>query len=291
MNDCSFSVEASKKDCFRLTRLIIKGSSIPASFSAFRICQLSDFHLGRATSYGHVEEAIALASQLAPDLVLLTGDYLQVTPFDFRRYFLKLCGPRAVNWVARRRAARPYAKLLARALEGFSAPEGIIGVFGNHDHFEGLRTILFYTKDKVCWLRNSSAFITRGEDCLQIAGIEDLRRGHADVQKAFSLNGQSSKQVSPFFRLLLSHNPDIVLRADFREQKEINLVLCGHTHGGQICFPNGEPITTHTRQRAHVSGLSFTGHTAVYVNTGIGYGGIPLRLNCPPEITLIEFSC
>jgi predicted MPP superfamily phosphohydrolase len=248
---------------------------------------MSDFHYGPLTSIEHVKSALALAVDLKPDLIALTGDYVQLSTTILRYLFATRVNPKAAGWLDYKRRVRAAAKRLGEAFASVTPKDGIVAAFGNHEHLEGTRTVMKQFPKNTSWLINGSMTIRRSSAILQIAAIDDMNRGKPDLERALGTVGTGVEKAS--VRVLLSHNPDVVLDKRSELLSEVNLVLCGHTHGGQIRLPFVGPIITKTKQRQHVAGLSFHGETPIYVTHGVGYGGVSLRLLCPPEITLIEF--
>lgn len=271
------------------------GSSGTASgFHGFKIAVLADFHFGLITSLKHINAAIEITNSLAPDLIFLMGDYIQLDRVAHRHTYASKVHPNVSMLLSYKREVRILAKEMADALSKLRAPSGIIGIFGNHDYREGIPMITRHFPKSIRWLLNKTELIKRGNRVLEIGGVDDHRRGTPDLKALGKRNSQTC------FRILLSHNPDVVLREDAALISEFDLMLCGHTHGGQICLPLIGPIVTRTVQREHVRGLSyfrgsssieaFRAAVPVIVSHGVGYGLVPLRVLCPPEITLVTLN-
>ena len=194
--------------------------------------------------------------------------------------------------VHQRRALRNVVIELAHSLDRLSPPDGFLAVLGNHDYLDGARTIRRFLGENIRWLINDGVVIRRGNGAIEIAGIDDLWYGNPDLEKTCSnfspTPGEEGTNIP--LRLLLSHNPDITLEAPFPRDREPHLILSGHTHGGQIRIPIIGPVITHTKSKVHVSGLTWCGETAVYTCNGIGYGLLPIRFLCPPEILVVELQ-
>lgn len=282
-----------------VVHLTLSSPSIPSAFDGYRIVQLSDLHYGYLTPRRHIERAVRAALSLAPDLAVITGDFIQRHRRANRTPVSARITGSVVPMIRERRGLREVALQLGEMLSPLTPSDGLVGILGNHDYMEGVRTIRRRLPQTMHWLVNQSLFLKRGSDLIQIAGIDDLWYGEPDLHAALGnplhiveagvVNDARSRKNSlpaPSFRILLAHNPDVTVLKTFREGL-VDLILCGHTHGGQICMPFVGPIITHTKQRVHVGGLSWCGTTPVYTSRGIGYGVLPIRLNCPAEITSI----
>ena len=269
-----------KERGFLLTRLRLIIPDLPPEFSGYRIAQLTDLHFGQLTSARHIGRAIDIAAAFEPHLVLLTGDYITAGSVGIHHYLATSVNPQVFNWLTYRRAVRSLAEQLSQMLSRLNPRDGIFGVFGNHDHLEGIGTITRQLGNQIQWLTNSSVEIQRGSSSIRIAGIDDLNRGKPDLMRAMA----RVKAEDDIFSILLSHNPDITLHAKENALNPFHLILSGHTHGGQIRLPFWGPIMTRTKQKNLVRGLGFFGESAIYVNQGIGYGLLPIRVLCPPEI-------
>ena len=173
----------------------------------------------------------------------------------------------------------------AEAFEGLKAPYGVYGVLGNHD---------FYTRDVntvvkevngcgIKLLRNENVTIQKNGSYFHLVGVDDIgTHDQADMAMTYALRGIND-QVP---KILMCHRPYFF---DVAESKGIALTLSGHTHGGQIVFfKMGSTIIAPARIASpYVSGLYTINESNMYVNRGLGTVGIPVRLNCPPEITKI----
>jgi hypothetical protein len=163
---------------------------------------------------------------------------------------------------------------MARIRSHLAGP--LFGVLGNHDT---IRMVPGLERLGVRVLLNESEVISRGKDRIYVAGIDDAHFYRADdIAKAVARIPRGE------FAILLSHTPEIyrqAARAGFR------LLLCGHTHGGQICLPGSIPITldSHLPRRFGAGAWTFQDMVG-YTSVGAGSCIVPVRLNCPPEITL-----
>lgn len=246
---------------FEVTYQPIRIKKLPAEFHGFRIVQLSDIHHSSFLDEANIAEAVRRANALRPDAFVLTGDYISHT--------------------------KDYIAGCARLLGQLEAREGIFAVLGNHDHWtDGAMVAQSLSAENIRVLNNEHCYINRENSSLCIAGIDDLMVKRDDLAKA--LLGTKRSET----RILLSHNPAIIREA---AKAGIDLVLSGHTHGGQINWQlltgNRNPAITRWLQRPSrrfTRGYAAIGATQLYVNRGLGTVVVPLRYGCPPEITLLE---
>ena len=133
-------------------------------------------------------------------------------------------------------------------------------------------------------LLNECEVISRGDESIHLAGIDDAHYYRVDdIEKAASGIPEES------FSILLSHTPEVYRQA---ARSGFDLLLSGHTHGGQICLPGSIPITLSAVLPRHMgSGRWSHGNMAGYTSTGVGCAIVPVRINCPPEITLHHLQC
>jgi predicted MPP superfamily phosphohydrolase len=244
-----------------ITRLRIALPNLPREFRGFRIVQLSDIHHSPFLSEAEIFAAVEQANSLHADLVVLTGDYVSYS--------------------------RDYIAGCARAVGQLHAPVGVFAVLGNHDHWmDGAGVAAAFTEQGIRVLDNENLRIERGTSYIRLVGIDDLTTGRDDLFKALLDTGRDET------RILLSHNPRIIREA---ARAGIDLVLSGHTHGGQINWRlliGREDRRTHRwlrrPSRRLMRGHAQLGATQLYVNRGLGTVVVPLRYGCPPEITLFE---
>jgi len=245
---------------WRLTRLVVerRDVSLPglaSEFEGYRIAFLTDLHYSAVVPSWWVAKAVAAALDLRPDLILLGGDYLSHSP--------------------------RYAPGLTDLLRPLAAPDGVFGVLGNHDHYVGARTVRDAIRAaRVVELRNASTLLRRGSGVLALAGVGDLRFDAIDFAAAVA----GIPGTVP--RVVLSHDPDVFAfwPADLR----LDLMLSGHTHGGQAHLPwLGPPYVPSQFGYRYLAGPVRDGTRQLYVSRGVGAITAPFRWRCPPEITLL----
>jgi len=195
---------------------------------------------------------VSIVGDLRYDICVLTGDYRGKTYGPFQKSL------KGIN------------KLRAK-LKG-----PLYGVLGNHDSIHMTPSL---EKMGIRMLFNECEIISRGDSHIYLAGVDDAHFYRADnIQKA------ATRIPSGTFSILLSHTPEIYDRA---AKADFDLMLSGHTHGGQLCLPGGVPIKLEARlPRKMGAGLWHHLGMSGYTSVGVGTSLLPVRLNCPPEITL-----
>ncbi len=234
----------------------------PNRLTGFKIALLSDFHYDPVFSIHPIHSAVAVVNSLNPDLIALTGDFVSLR-FSKRE-----------NRIAAHSAA-PCAEILRT----MNAPLGRWAVLGNHDHFTdgGVVTAALQARD-IAVLGNRAVAIEHDGARFWLAGVHDVLSGTADP-------GEALKTVPPDEAVvLLAHEPDF---ADFVVRFPVDLQLSGHSHGGQVRLPLVGPVFLPDMARKYVQGQYQVGNLKLYVNVGLGTVGLPVRWNCPPEITLL----
>jgi hypothetical protein len=224
---------------------------LPPAFDGFRLAQLSDLHYD-STPAETITAAIDAANRLAPDLIVLTGDY-----------------------VTRSRAG---IDAVAREIARLTARQGVVGVLGNHDHWVAPRRIQSTLEAHgVTLLMNRSLAIERDGARLWIVGADDVWEQQANLDRA--LRGVPRDEA----KVLLVHEPDF---ADEAASYPIDAQLSGHSHGGQVRLPMiGAPILPR-HGRKYPIGLQRAGRLQVYTSRGVGMVRPAVRFNCRPEVTL-----
>jgi predicted MPP superfamily phosphohydrolase len=169
----------------------------------------------------------------------------------------------------------------AGALARLRGAHGIIAVLGNHDYWTDPDVVSHLLRDTVGArvLKNETEFIARSGEHLAIAGLDDPVTKNHDFSA--TLAGVPDRCPT----VMLAHTPDITPQA---AERGVDLVLAGHTHGGQVVLPwLGPPIVNSKYGRRFAAGLKQVGETQVYTNRGVGMAIVPIRVNCPPEVALI----
>ena len=234
----------------------------PARLDGFTLVVLSDFHYDPYFSMHPLHASIGMVNDLQADLIVLTGDFVTAP----------LVGSDDEKAAS---AAEPCARLLRQ----MHARHGLWAVMGNHDRAtDAKRVTRALQAEGIHCLANQSAAIERDGARFWLAGVDDVLDRANDLQKA--LHSVPSDEAT----VLLAHEPDY---ADIVARSPVDLQLSGHSHGGQIRLPWLGPLYLPDLARKYVWGLYRVGDLTLYTNPGLGTIRVPVRLNCPPEITLL----
>jgi len=233
----------------------VKRASLPRAFDGFTLLHLTDMHVDM--NDGAMRRLVEILDGLAYDLCVMTGDFRAQTygPFE------------------------ATLEGLARVRGHVKAP--IYAVLGNHDT---IRMVPGMEAMGIRVLLNEAVIIERGGARLHLAGIDDAHYFRVDnIEKA------AAQIPHDEFSILLSHTPEIYRQA---AHADFDLMLSGHTHGGQICLPGSIPITLDAKLPRRMGSGAWSYHTmAGYTSVGVGSCIVPVRLNCPPEVTLHRLEC
>jgi predicted MPP superfamily phosphohydrolase/uncharacterized membrane protein len=248
---------AIRRDNFEVSNVLVPIKDLPSEFQGFSIALISDIHSSIFMEEEKMLRYAASVNDLGADLIAVPGDFVnsmieEVYPF-------------------------------AEAFSTLRAPSGIYGVLGNHDYFTRQVERVAQEVDQcgIKMLRNEFVTIRRRESSIRLAGIDDtgnqeLAGGRVkNIMDRIGTNGPT---------VLLCHRPYFFKRF---ARMQVDLTLAGHTHGGQIVFGqiDHNVLAPARMVSPYVAGLYTIGSSNLYVSRGIGTVGIPLRINCPPEIT------
>ena len=241
---------------------------LPRPFDGYTIAVLADLHQPPDTDVDWLEHAVRVTNALNPRLIALLGDYgysFERLPGYSRRWYEVALGA------------------MTDSLRHLRAQDGVIAVLGNHDYDADATKVAEWLRSLgVTVLVNSARCISRGGQQLRVFGLDDVGRGTPMIPVEFNSAGRSPTVV-------LSHNPDGVLLFD--QGQRVDLVLAGHTHGGQIVLPwYGAPMTmARVCSRTGASGWVPNDVAPLYVTRGLGEQlPLPVRVNCPPEILVVR---
>ncbi|HET9573468.1 MAG TPA: metallophosphoesterase [Methyloceanibacter sp.] len=229
---------------------LIVSPRLPQAFDGFTILQLSDLHV--EMSEAAMDRVVALLEGTSYDLCVLTGDY------------------RAKTWGPHEAAMSGVARV-RDALRG-----EVYGVLGNHDTI--LMVPALETMD-ITMLLNEGKIVERAGERIHLAGIDDAHYYRMD-----NLDKAAADIPPGAFSILVSHTPEIYRQA---AHADFDVLLSGHTHGGQICLPGRIPITLDSVLPRSMGSGAWRYHDMIgYTSVGAGSSVVPVRFNCPPEITL-----
>ncbi len=239
-----------------VSRFRIPVPRLPRVFSGFRVVHLSDIHYGALVPLGIVRWVVARANRIQRDAIVCTGDYVH---------------------------GRDTTEQIDRVwpvLAGLAAPEGIYSILGNHDHWADTARSVYWLAASGQDLRHRAAPIVRQGQRIWLVGAGDLWEDHVSLDEL--LSGVPEDEC----RIVLAHNPDT---ADSGFSARVDLMLSGHTHGGQVRLPwAGAPVLP-VRNKTYSSGLVTSPRgLRVFISRGIGWAVYPVRLNCLPEIAVLE---
>jgi predicted MPP superfamily phosphohydrolase len=201
-----------------------------------------------------IERAVHLANKMRPDLVALTGDYVSFSP--------------------------DYIWPVARVLGKLRAPLGVFAVLGNHDFtVNGEEMTRALRGEHIRVLRNTHQAVHHKGAALWLAGVDDLWWRADDLEKAMRSIPRRA------FKLLLCHNPLGIYQA---AGCSVDLMLSGHTHGGQVRLPFVESLYRSKLGERFIEGWNRLEETQIYISRGIGKVLLPVRVGCPAEIACLR---
>lgn len=273
----------SSPDALRLERLELSIRRLPEQFAGYRIGFLTDLHFGPWLRHETISAAVQILLREAPDIILLGGDYIGIpnsTPGKHLPYAPNQSFSKYSDYLLPKVICDELGTLLAPLL----APDGVYGIFGNHDRWLApVETKELLSTPRSRLLVNEPVSFTRGRARLTVLGLDDYWTGIPQ----FTIPAERSPYEA---RILLSHNPDLISYLAEKRGVDFDLALCGHTHGGQICYAEDRAFFYNVEDRRFAQGLYQDKRMAVYTSRGIGMVELPLRINCPPEITLLTLQ-
>jgi predicted MPP superfamily phosphohydrolase len=250
-----------------VVRQRVRLARLPKGFDSFRIAQLSDIHMGPFTTGDYIRRCVAITNGLKPDLIALTGDYIAWDP--------------------------GLERSVVSVLASLRAPHGVFGCLGNHEEESETEAYVssLFTAQGVRILRQERTPIRLDGDELNLIGIDCPRAQREDEEEyRRDVNRRLHQQLlmPGTANILLSHEPNVFV-FDRAADLGIDLILAGHSHGGQLAleFVHRGLNLSHMFYR-YTSGWYEQRSTKLYVNRGIGTTGFPIRLGARPEITLLE---
>jgi predicted MPP superfamily phosphohydrolase len=240
----------------QVARYTIAAANLPAAFDGAKIAFVCDTHYGNRSLYNHLERTVQLVQQQSPDLIILGGDYCDNENDEAIQYCFSI-------------------------FRQFSAPLGVFGILGNHD-FKRSETLTAMRDVGIYPLVNRSVWLARNNSRILLGGLDDLwigRPSFAPMQRRIR---------NSTFTIIASHNPDVADDLTNENKNKIDLVLSGHSHGGQLTF-FGLYAPISVVKRKYLTGLVKPFDNAkvqVIISNGVGTTSVPLRFFAPPQIVL-----
>jgi uncharacterized protein len=233
-------------------------SRLPSAFEGFTIVQLTDLHYGPLVPLSLLESAIEQANSIPRDLIVCTGDYIH-----------------------QRNSAHQIEKIWP-LLATLTAPSGVFSILGNHDHWGDTERSIFWLNKTGQNLRHQTRKMERNGQVLWFVGAGDLWEDHVSIDNLMKPIPKDD------CRIVLAHNPD---SADTIIELKPDLMISGHTHGGQVNIPFfGTPVLP-VKNKNYSFGLKRSGNNIpVFISRGIGWAILPVRFNCFPEIAVITLT-
>ena len=248
----SFCIE---RYLFQVNRYRIPVPRLPSSFEGFTFTQLSDLHFGPLMPLAVIRRVIRRANDLHSDAILCTGDYIHA------------------------RDATDQVDAVWTELMKLKARFGVFSVLGNHDHWGNTERSLDWLEKSGQSVRHRAMPVEINGSRIWVGGAGDFWEDVPGIDRAF--RGIPAEEC----KILLAHNPDT---ADSTYNTALDLIVSGHTHGGQVVVPFWGPPVLPVKNKHYSSGLIEHKGKKVFISRGIGWAIIPVRLNCRPEICVLE---
>lgn len=233
--------------------------NLSANFDGYKIVQITDLHMGSWLNGERLMEAVEIVNEQQPDLIAVTGDFSVKGDIE------------------------PQADDLIYGLSQLQAVDGVVAVLGNHDYAANVeRTRDVLQQANVLELPNEHIVLERDSAQLVIAGLDDVWANQHDIRKLTSALPEGIPAV------LMAHEPDIADRTS--RSGHFGLQISGHSHGGQIRTADGNAPVLPWLGEKYSIGRYQVNDMIQYTNRGLGMTGIPIRINCPPEISIFNLA-
>lgn len=234
----------------QITRIVrdLPVRGLPAALDGLRIGIITDVHHSATVPPQDVTRAVTLLQEHSPDLIVLGGDYVSFHDRDY---------------------VGPVAELLAPLAH---APQGSFAVLGNHDDDREMPAAL--TARGFSVLKDQRTALTIRGERVDLAGVRFWTRTVSEISKVLKGTGGTT--------FLLAHDPRRLVEA---ASLDVQLVLSGHTHGGQVIVPGIGAIAG--RKFPVLAGFAERDNTALFVSRGVGTVYVPIRINCPPDVAVL----
>lgn len=230
--------------------------NLPPAFAGFRIVQLTDIHHGSLMPIEWVRVLVARANRIPRDITVCTGDLVHA------------------------RDTTTEIDAVWPVVSGLHAPGGVFSVLGNHDHWADTARSRACLRQSGQDLSHRAVMIERNGSRVWLAGAGDLWEDHRN------LDGVLAELPKSECRIVLAHNPD---SADSAFTSRVDLMIAGHTHGGQVNVPFVGPPILPVQNKNYSCGFKRSRRgEGVFISRGIGWAVYPVRFNCYPEIAVLE---
>lgn len=244
---------------------------LPRAFDGLKLCQITDIHAGPLVPRSLIRDGVDIAMANRPDLIVLTGDFVS--------------GATKFLWTSYGGFKQHHYDYCMEELSRLNAPLGVFAVLGNHDFWSGqevaLKIIDGLKNIGVQVLRNEAVPLKRKGQNLYIIGVDDYWEESYNLPKALETVPEDD------CRILLSHNPDVNENIDSLKER-IDLIVAGHTHGGQVVLPFiGALYIPSPFGQKYREGLVRDKERKTYISHGLGLFFVPVRINCPADVSLL----
>lgn len=228
---------------------------LPRSFEGFKIVHLTDLHYGPLVSQRYIQQVIDAANQIPRDMIVSTGDFVQDKPEQMDFVFPQLGRLRAKH--------------------------GVYATLGNHDNWVDFKKADAWLSRIGQNLRHRAVALKQNSETLWIGGAGDFNEDVLGIDAAFADAPESDCKI------VLAHTPD---SADAQFKTRVDLMISGHTHGGQVVVPFYGPPILPVKNKRYVGGIVKTQRMTIFISRGIGWAILPVRFNCPPEIAVLTLT-
>ncbi|MDH5508349.1 MAG: metallophosphoesterase [Anaerolineae bacterium] len=227
---------------------------LPAAFNEYRVVQISDIHMGTWMTSERLRVIVDLVNQQEADVIAITGDFVSYN-------------------------AELWKNELITILQTLHSNDAVVGTLGNHDYWSDPEIIMDIMRDsQIIALTNDVFAIRRGDDKLNFCGVSSQYVGQDRLDLVIEKLDHGECNI------LLAHEPDIANQS--AASGYFDLQLSGHAHGGQFILPFWGPVLRVRHAHDYPMGKYQIGEMVQYTSRGLGTSSIPLRINCPPEITV-----
>jgi len=282
-----------------LERVTIAVPGLPSALDGFKIAFATDLHFSVNVPYEFLAAALSVLRAENADLMVWGGDYVAVNGSKLARVTTRLA--QGAQGKTSKTEQLPYAERVSNLagplteLLKIKPDAPAVGVRGNHEIWVAPKALDAAVRDsETTLLINDNFQFSKAGHLIDVAGVDDYWNG-VPMPPVFAKDAA--------LKIFVSHNPDYVAVLEKAGLTQFHLALCGHTHGGQICLPGIGALSYNIESR-FTDGLQYSGgHTgltppsglsasaaAIYTSRGLGVVEVPMRINCPPEVTLMTIK-